>query len=353
MTRGLVLSAPRRIALFLVQSLVEVLWVIDKLTGLNLKYISKTFLRLILISIPISILVLMSHFRQTNYLHEIVTESLVPEYVPSIIPSPVITKPKPETTYPKLMGADPIPEITANSAIVMEKNKGVFLYAKNPEIELPPASTVKLMTALVTLDLYDMEDTLSVPEYCTLVEGTKAYLPSGGEFMVRDLLYSMLVGSAGDAACVISNGKISEDEFVSLMNNKAVGIGLNSTVFSNPIGLDNINGGNYSTVSDLYSLAVYATLAPEIRDAVSRKEYIFNSVDGEYENHLYNTNRFLWEVPNTVGIKTGTTEGAGEVLIYEYDDEIKDIVIVVMGSTDRFSDTMKILNWSLANYSWE
>ena len=78
-----------------------------------------------------------------------------------------------------------------------------------------------------------------------------------------------------------------------------------------------------------------------------------SSEGGEYNAVISNTNRLLWEVPNSVGIKTGTTLGAGEVLIYEYKEDLKDIVIIVMGSKDRFGDTRNILKWIGRNYSWE
>lgn len=345
MTAGLSLSLPRIAALFLVQATIKVLWVVDRVTGLDLKYILKTVARSVLLLISVSFFAFLLYSYSTGYLHRIVTTVLIPEYVPSELKMSVFS-------YPFLSGSDPLPVVTAKSAIAIEKQKEKILYEKNPAEELAPASTVKLMTALVALDLYDVDEVISVPEICTQVEGTKAWLPSDMEFKAKDLIYAMLIGSAGDAACTLSRSKISEEEFVSLMNGKAIGIGLDSTIFSNPIGLDNINGGHHSTASDLYTLAVYAISFPEIREAVSTGNFLLSSTDGTYRVNLYNTNKLLTEIPNTLGIKTGTTEGAGEVLIYEYKDRSKDIIIVVMGSDDRFGDTTKILNWVGKNYSW-
>ena len=347
MTAGLALSLPRKVALFLIQVLIQILWVVDKVTGLDFKYILKGLVRAILFSISLSFFAFLIYSYSTGYLHKIAVTVLIPESVPSKISNQVIPK------YPKLTGLDSTPKITAKSALAMERNRGTVLYEKNSDEELPPASTVKLMTALVASDLYDMDEVISVPEICIQVEGTKAWLPAGTEFKVEDLIYAMLIGSVGDAACTLSHSKVSEDEFVNFMNGKATGIGLNSTLFSNPIGLDNVNGGHHSTSSDLYELAVYAVSSPEIQDAVSRNNFTLSSIDGNYKAYLYNTNKFIWEVPNTVGIKTGTTEGAGEVLIYEYKTDLKDIFIVVMGSRDRFGDTMRILNWVGKNYSWD
>jgi D-alanyl-D-alanine carboxypeptidase len=346
MTAGLSLSVPRIVALLFVQLAIKLLWVIDRVTGLDLRYVSKTIVRSALFAIPLSFFAFLTYSYSTGYLNKIATIVLIPEYVPTEFKASVVS-------YPLLTGSDPAPFVTAKSALAIEKSRERILFEKNPAEELAPASTVKLMTALVALDIYDMEETVPVPEICTQVEGTKAWFPSSLKFKIRDLIYAMLVGSAGDAACTLSHSKVSEEDFISLMNSKAVGIGLNSTIFSNPIGLDNINGGHHSTASDLYSMATYAMSIPQIKEAVSRTNFVLSSIDGSYQANLYNTNRLLWEIPNTLGIKTGTTEGAGEVLIYEYKDDLKDVVIVVMGSKDRFGDTMKILNWVGRNYSWE
>jgi len=235
----------------------------------------------------------------------------------------------------------------------MEKNKNRVLFEKNSGEVMVPASTVKLMSALVVLDIYDIEEEVVVKKECTETEGTKAWFPEGSKFKVKDLFNAMLIGSSGDAVCVLATSKVSEKEFVDLMNKKAKEIGMNSTVFSNSIGLDNINGGHHSTAFDLYKLAIYSMSKPRIKDSVKTNLYVLKSLDNRFTASIYNTNRLLWEIPGTVGVKTGTTESAGEVLIYEYKDELKDIFIIVMGSTDRFGDTKAILNWVTQSYSWK
>jgi D-alanyl-D-alanine carboxypeptidase len=90
-----------------------------------------------------------------------------------------------------------------------------------------------------------------------------------------------------------------------------------------------------------------------ISKIVATKEYKFNSVSKNNPLTVYNTNKLLWEIPQSVGIKTGTTQEAGEVLIYEYRKQPVDLIIIVMGSQDRFSDTKNLLYWTLNNYSWE
>ena len=88
-----------------------------------------------------------------------------------------------------------------------------------------------------------------------------------------------------------------------------------------------------------------------MRDVVGMREHTLKS--GVTQRKIYTTNQLLWAIPESVGIKTGRTLAAGEVLIFEYKDEKKDLIIVVMGSEDRFLDTREILNWVLGSYSWD
>lgn len=343
MTSSFEISIPRKVALLFVELLIKFLWVIDKFTGFDIRYIFKTVFRLSILFVWISSLLFLGYSISTGYLHDVAVAYIVPEYVPlrSV-----------ELNYPMRVGTTPFPEITAISAIAVDREKGVVLYEKNPDEKLQPASTVKLMSSIIAFDLYNLDDGLTIPEICTQVEGTKAWFPKGTSYKVRDLIEGMLVGSAGDSACVLASSKVSEKEFVDMMNLKAVEIGMSSTLFSNPVGLDDESGFQYSTARDLYKMAVYATSMEGIREAVGKKNIVISSADQSYKAYLPNTNRFLWEIENTVGIKTGTTQGAGEVLIYEYDDDLKDIVIVVMGSKDRFNDTKTLLDWVIDNYRW-
>jgi len=329
--------------LFVVDVGMSLLWFIDKVTDFSAKeltHFSKKFLLSIVVGLSF---IFLGYFMYSGYLTQIA------DYI-------FVSKP-PQTqiilSYPYKAKYLPNPEISAKSVIAVDREKGTVLFEKNSNEKLAPASTAKLLTALVVLDLYKPYDELNVPKECTQVEGTKAGLPEKSVFKVRDLVYSMLVGSIADAACVLASGKVSNGAFVNLMNQKLSSLGLKSTHLSNPIGLDGINGENYSSALDLYKLAIYATSVPDIKLAVRSPSYVLRSVDGKYSGTVYSTNRFLWEVPNTVGIKTGTTVGAGEVLIYEYNDGLKDIIIVVMGSADRFSDTKIILNWILKSYKWK
>lgn len=246
-----------------------------------------------------------------------------------------------------------IPDVSAQIVLVMDKKLDKVLYEKNSNTHFASASTTKLMTALTTLEIYDLDSYLIIPKDCTEVEGTKVGFPEGEEFKVRDLLYGLLVYSAADSACVLSDTKVPYYDFVWLMNKNASRIGMKDTYFTNPIGLDSVDNSHYSTAADLYKLSVSAMNNSLLKNIVKTKEYEIVSRSEDFKIIIENTNKLLWEIPQTVGIKTGTTEAAGEVLIYEYMDDSKDVVVIVMGSEDRFSDTTSLLNWVLDSYSWD
>lgn len=254
---------------------------------------------------------------------------------------------------PILINSASLPVVTSRAYVVADKKTGKILQSYDATQKLPPASTAKLMTALVALDIYNLDEIVTVPEICTTIESTKVWLPVDGRFAIKDLIYSMLIGSAGDSACVLSVSKIPYENFVSLMNRKAALIGLTDTHFSNPIGLDDEDGQNYSTPKDLLTLSEVVMKNPVISDAVKTAKFDLESVDKKFIVAVYSTNQLLYEIPNTLGIKTGTTESAGEVFIYDYADEEKDLIIVVMGSRDRFTDTKNLLSWVLRSYSWK
>ncbi len=258
-----------------------------------------------------------------------------------------------EKIYPLKLGVSERPDISSVAAAVYDRKSGKILYSKSPDERLAPASTTKLMTALIALELYTSEDVVAIPYFCTNIDSTKAWLPAEEEFKAYDLITTMLVGSAGDAACALATSKISYSEFVDKMNEKAKVLGMKNTNFVNPIGLDGFKGVHYSTVSDLYALALASLSNDMVKKTVATKEFTIKSLSSDFTYKVTNTNRFLWEIPGSAGIKTGTTVGAGEVLMYNWKDDDKDLVIIVMGSQDRFSDTKKLLDWSLENYAWK
>jgi D-alanyl-D-alanine carboxypeptidase (penicillin-binding protein 5/6) len=245
----------------------------------------------------------------------------------------------------------PRPEISAKSYIVMDVERNKILASLNHLNRLAPASTTKLMTALVAYELYPGNAIVRIPETCAGVDGARAGFMPAEIINISDLMHSLLISSSNDAACALAKGIIPESEFIGLMNAKAFEIGLQNTHFTNAIGFDDAVGEHYSSSYDLYLLGKKLQENGHFSDIVKMKEYSLTS--GNMARRVYTTNYLLWAVPESVGIKTGTTTEAGEVLVYEYKDNEKDLIIVVMGSTDRFTDTRRLLDWVLTSYSWK
>lgn len=251
---------------------------------------------------------------------------------------------------PVLKESATFPILSAQSVMAVDLVSGVTLYEKDPNKTLLPASTTKIVTALVALDTYEMDQVLKVGR--VNVEGQKMGLVWGEQITFRDLLYGLLVYSGNDAAEVLAqNHPGGRDLFIGLMNKKAKDLGLTNTHFSNPTGLD--NGSQYSTTRDLVVVSKVAMKNPVFAEAVSTKEKIVKSVDGRFTHRLTNINKLLEEVPGVLGVKTGWTENARENLVSYIERDGRRVMIVVLGSSDRFGETKELINWIFENYTWE
>ncbi|MFA5776657.1 MAG: hypothetical protein WC988_03840 [Patescibacteria group bacterium] len=254
---------------------------------------------------------------------------------------------------PKRIALIEFPAISARSYIIVDRASNTVLSSKDASLALPPASTAKLATALASLKIYKLDEEVTVPQFCTQVDGTKAEFLQGQKFLVGDLIKALLVYSAGDAGCTLSIGKTSYADFIVLMNQVAKENDLKNTKFTNPIGLDDVDGENLSSAEDLAKLGNVAVKNEFIKEVVRIKEFDMISIDGSFSKKLATTNKLLTDISETVGIKTGTTTGAGEVLIYEYVKDKVDLIVVVIGSKDRFADTRSVLDWALQSFTWD
>ncbi len=239
-----------------------------------------------------------------------------------------------------IIKTDFVPEISATGAIIMDADSKVVLYSKNPELRSSTASTIKIMTALTALDYFHLPDILTV--YKPSTDGSVLGLTQNEKLTFESLLYAMLLPSANDAALTIGeNYPGQETAFVKAMNNKAKTLELFNTHYSDTAGL--ADEGDYTTPFDLARLASFAMQNSEIRKIVGTKEKIISDVSGAHVYDLKNLNELLGE-DGVNGVKTGYTEEAGQVLVTSKNEKGKTIIIVVMGSDDRFTDTEKLLN---------
>lgn len=253
------------------------------------------------------------------------------------------------TPIPKLIGnSAAFPVLSAQAALVIDLPSGVNLYEKNHLSHLLPASTTKILTALVALDAYPLELNLKVGR--VKVEGQKMGLAAGQELRAEDLLFGLLVYSANDAAEVLAdNYPGGRKAFIDAMNLKASQLSMVDSNFINPSGLD----GNTTTARDLAILSQVAMKNPEFAKIVGTKEITVWDRSGKRAFKLKNINELLGEVPGVLGVKTGWTENARENLVTYIEREDKKIMMVVLGSQDRFGETKELIDWVFANYNWE
>jgi D-alanyl-D-alanine carboxypeptidase len=251
---------------------------------------------------------------------------------------------------PVANGLEP-PQLTATAAVVFDPVSGTILYQKNPDEPLPPASTTKIMTALVAMEIYLPETVLAIIS-APQATGSSMKLQPGEKMSVHNLLLGMMVGSANDAALTLAEHYPGGYEaFIDRMNEKAAELNLRSTHFSNVSGIGTAN--HYSSVHDLVILAKEAFRSPYFRELVSTKEVVVSDVTGGHQYHLMTTNKLLGMVEGVSGVKTGWTSEAGECLVTFAERDGRQIFTALLGSTDRFGESRDLIEWAYAGHTWE
>lgn len=265
-------------------------------------------------------------------------------------PTPTLPIPTPAPYPVNTTGIYPGEEISARGVVVLDVDSHVYLYERNPDMPLSPASTTKLLTALVALEVYKPDDVVTVASVSA--NGQSMGLVPGEKITVENLLYGALIQSGNDAAQMLANHyPDGYDAFVVRMNQKAKEIHMDNSSFTNPMGFD---GSEHKvTPKDLSLLALAAIQDKTIAKMVSIPQITVSDVDHTYFHKLNNVNQLLGKVPGVAGIKTGWTEEAGENLITYVERDGKKIILVVLHSKDRFNDTTSLIDWVFANYQWD
>ena len=263
----------------------------------------------------------------------------------------VINIPPPSPVpYPSFRGIEDYPLISAEGVLVVDLESNMTLLEKNQKVKFEPASTTKIVTALVALDHYSLDDVLTVKTVIT--EGRVMGLVEGETMLVENLLYGALVHSANDAAYTLAeNFPGGVDAFVAEMNNKVSKLGLADTYFTNPIGFEDEN--HYTTAYDLTQLSRLALKNDTIKKIIGTKSITVSDNDYNIFHRLDNVNVLLGTVPGVAGIKTGWTQQAKEVLTTLVKRENHEILVVLLKSNDRFGETERIINWVFNNYEWQ
>jgi serine-type D-Ala-D-Ala carboxypeptidase (penicillin-binding protein 5/6) len=246
----------------------------------------------------------------------------------------------------RLMATKQPVQLSAASALLVDLEAGQTLYALRPDEPRPPASTAKLMTALIVLQRVSLDGTVTVSATAAGTEGSRMGLVAGETLTIRDLMYGLLVASGNDAAVALAEHIAgSETDFVALMNDAALAMGLSATRFANAHGLD--AEGMTSSATDLLVLARAALEYPAFVEIIATRSL---EVAGR---SLTNTNELLGVYPGADGIKTGTTDEAGECLVASVSRSGHRIVAVILGSANRYADVRALLDFAEAGWRWE
>ena len=242
------------------------------------------------------------------------------------------------------------PTLSAQAVLAIDLKSGVALYEKNPDLKLLPASTTKIVTALVAMDYYAKDRVITVDNISKV--GQTMELINGENITVNDLLYGLLISSANDAAEALAQGYPGGREmFIAAMNDKARELNLVNTSFTNPAGLD--SEGHVSTAADLIRVAEFAMQNPYFSQIVKIRKATVSSVDGKVVHNLENINTLLGKVEGVQGVKTGWTENARENLVTYIERDDHRVMIALMGSQGRFGETEELISWIFENYEWQ
>lgn len=235
---------------------------------------------------------------------------------------------------------------------------GQILADKKPNEKVSIASTTKIMSAVVALENYNLNDVVTVAKVATQQIPTVVNLRVGEKITVNELLHCLLIKSGNDSAYAIAgnmdltgNGDIKQ--FVEKMNQKAKDLGMNNTHYEDPAGLSD-NG--YSTASDLAKITRYALQNETFRQIVKTPEYIATNTTKTIFHPLDNSNRLVngFDYPGAIGVKTGFTDKAGHCLVGAAERNGHTLIAVVLNTYSTTAEASaiearKLLDWGFYN----
>ncbi|MHB8986651.1 MAG: D-alanyl-D-alanine carboxypeptidase family protein [Eubacteriales bacterium] len=252
------------------------------------------------------------------------------------------------STYRQSHAVASPPVVTADAAVLLDAGTGQVLFAKNAYQRRPPASTTKIMTALLALEGGDLRQVVEVSRNAASVGESSINLWAGEKISLEDLVYGAMLESGNDA-CVAISEQIAgtEANFIAQMNQKAKLLGARDTNFKNTNGLP--AAGHFSTAYDLAAIARYALTNKLFASIVSTKE---RAIGIEYRRRAMNTNGLLWSYPGADGVKTGTTNEAGQCLVASATKDGRRLISTVLHSGNRYGDSAKLLDFGFKEFEY-
>ena len=243
-----------------------------------------------------------------------------------------------------------MPEVTSQSACVIDVDSGRILAGKNENQQAEPASITKILTAMVTLENADVSQVVTIPAAAAGVEGSSLYIKAGEQYSLEDLLYGLMMRSGNDAATAIAlsvGGSV--EHFVEMMNQKAQQLGCTGTHFNNPHGLPDEN--HYTTAHDMALITAAALRNETFAKIVSTKNYVMEPDGAGETRSLQNKNKLLWQYDGAIGVKTGYTKSAGKTYVGAAERNGVRVAVVVLGASDMWGDATALLDDAFASYT--
>lgn len=264
------------------------------------------------------------------------------------LPRPAVVKAQRLRPLAVASPVPPRPLLSADSYLVIDYNSGQWLASKQPDKKLLPASLTKMVTALVSLNYFPLDEWLTV--YRDYPVGQTAELKEGSKLKVRDLISLMLIHSANDAAFVLADNyrRQTGHSLVAAMNSWLKEHRFESTHFANFDGEE--DKGHYSTAADMAKIA--RILLENKFLAFTVRQPAVTVYDNKGQKYSFNATDELLKEPGYYGIKTGWTTKAGGCFVSLYRYQKHKLIGVVLHSQDRFADTQRLLKAVAADYRW-
>lgn len=232
---------------------------------------------------------------------------------------------------------------SAAAAILVDADSGRVLYEQNADARMLIASTTKIMTALVAIQEGDLSDVVTVKREATLTEGSSMYLKEGEQLTLETLLYGLMLCSGNDAAVAIADHVGgSQKGFLKLMNETAKELGMESSSFANPNGLDAED--HYSTARDMAKLACAAVRNETLLRIVSTQSVTIGG------RTMTNHNKLLRYVDGCLGLKTGYTRAAGRTLVSCAERNGQRLVAVTLQDGNDWADHEALYDYGFSTY---
>ena len=246
--------------------------------------------------------------------------------------------------------------LNCKSAVLMEASTGQVLFEQNADEALPPASVTKIMTLLLVMEAIDsgkikLDDMVSASEYAASMGGSQVYLKVGETMSVEDMLKSVVISSANDAAVALAEFVCGDvDSFVRKMNERAVELGMEHTRFENVTGLDDTAENHLTSARDIAIMSRALISHPTI---LKYSSIWMDSIRGGAFG-LTNTNRLVRFYRGATGLKTGSTSKAGFCVSVTAERDGLSLICVIMGAESRDvrnAQATRLLDWGFANYA--